>query len=85
MNNSTNSARQRGDDYDHSSSMGIQLKNRGSEYIKCGDLKKLASHNKSSNLACSALEKSDMLEDRQTQVTQTKKDERVSSLSHGSV
>ena len=34
MNNSTNSARQRGEDYDHSTSMGIQLKNRGSEYIK---------------------------------------------------
>lgn len=85
MHNTTNSAREnREKNNEHSNSMGLQLKNRCSEYIKCGELKKLASHNKSSNLAFSMLDKSDMLEDRQTQVTQTKKDEKASSHSRGS-
>jgi dual specificity tyrosine-phosphorylation-regulated kinase 2/3/4 len=49
-----------------------------------GELKIKASHNKSSNIASSILGKSELLEDRITQVSQTRKYERVSSLSHES-
>lgn len=76
LNNTTNSARQRVNN-EHNSSMA--------PYIKKGQLKKIASHNKSSNLAFSILGKSELLEDRQTQVSQSRKYDRVSSLSRGSV
>jgi hypothetical protein len=71
LNNTTNSARQRVNN-EHNSSMA--------PYIKKGQLKKIASHNKSSNLAFSILGKSELLEDRQTQVSQSRKYDRVSSV-----
>jgi hypothetical protein len=83
-NTTTNSARLKGDVKEHSTSLGGKYK-KGSGYLHTGELKKTASHNKSSNLAFSMLEKSDFNEDKISHISKSKQVGRASSLSRGSI